>query len=317
MSIDQNSFENLPIAEFARLVEGMGPLVATFPINGTRRWYLLKAHAGEIDASIDSYLHVMERSHIDLYKLFFDHGIHTLLTPIFGPDLLLRGDDYIQLALEGIKRLTSEPHFLKFYDTYQVRVRFYGDYRRQLANTIYADLIWRLDQITARTQAHNRNRLFFGMFANDASEQIAEISVRYFEQFGTVPDRQTLVRSYYGEPVEPVSFFIGFDRLAAFDMPLLATGAEDLYFTINPSLDLTSRQLRQILYDHLFTRREPEPDYQSLLAGDLDWMQAFYEQNFERTLGIGSLKGGVWYPLPGAAWHSINAPIMEEIDERI
>lgn len=315
MSIDLNTFENLPGDELARLVEEKGPLVVTFPINGTRRWYLLKAMAGEIDADTDTYLHVMERRHIDLYRLFFDHGIHTLLTPIFGPDLLKRGEDYIRLAIEGIRRLTSEAHFLEFFEAYQVRVRFYGDYRRHLAGTTSEELISHLDHITEKTRAHNRNRLFFGMFANDASEQIADIAVRYFQHHGHTPNRRTLVSSYYGEYVEPVSFFIGFDRLSAFDMPLLATGEEDLYFTVNPSLDMTPRQLRQILYDHLYTRRAPEPDYEALSPRDLGWMQAFYKENYERTVGIGELIGGIWYPQPGAIWRSGTIQKAEEIDE--
>lgn len=317
MDIDLQTFENLPPADCAQLVETHGPLVVTFPINGTRRWYLLKVLAGEIDAQNDSYLQVMEQQHIALYQLFFEHGVHTLLTPIFGPDLLKRGVDYIQMAIQGIARLVTEPQFLEFYDEYQVRVRFYGDYRRHLANTPYENLINLLDQVTENTQAHNRNRLFFGMFANDPTEQIAQISVRYFQQHQCVPDRKTLVSLYYGEQVEPISFFVGFDRLSAFDMPLLDTGEEDLYFTISPSLDLTRRQLRQILYDHLHTRRVPEPDYDSLSSDDLEWMQKFYSDNHERTLGLGVLKGNVWYPIPGEVWPSETSTTKETTGERI
>ena len=107
---------------------------------------------------------------------------------------------------------------------------------------------------------------------------------------------------YYGEPVEPVSFFLGFDRFSAFDMPLLATGNEDLYFTVTPSPDLSERQLRSILYDHLFTRRTEEPDYLSMTAEDQEWMLEFYQINQEHTLGIGACKGGIWYPLPQVQW---------------
>ncbi len=306
--LDQHTFENLPAAEVARIAESLGPLVGVFPINGTRRWYLLKVLDGQIDADSESYLRVMERQHILLYRLFFDQGVHTLLTPIFGADLLERGDEYIQMAVHGISRLVTEPHFLDFYDAYQVRVRFYGDYKRNLENTPYSYLIDQFDQITERTRSHNRNRLFFGMFANDPSEQIAEYSVRYYQEHHRAPDRRTLVSMYYGEYVDPVSFFIGFDRLSAFDMPLLATGNEDLYFTVSPSLDLTARQLRQILYDHLFTRKTPEPDYETLSSDDLAWMQSFYAANHERTLGLGDLFGGIWYPVPGEAWPSGNLP---------
>lgn len=302
MNIDLQTFLQLPQAEFSALVAESGPLVAVFPINGTRRWYLLKCLAGEFDAQRQSYLQVMEERHIAMYRLFFEQGVHTLLTPIFGPDLLDRGDDYLRLSIEGIARLVSEPHFLNFYDQFQVRVRFYGDYRRFLEATPYAWLIERIDEISQRTAGHTRNRLFFGMFANDPSEQLAAFGAQYFQQHQQLPNRDTLVRLYYGEYVDPVSFFIGFDRLSAFDMPLLATGSEDLYFTVSPSLELTARQLREILYDHLYLRKTPEPDYETLPTEALTWMANFYSENKERTLGVGRLVGGIWYPQPGLTW---------------
>ncbi len=107
------------------------------------------------------------------------------------------------------------------------------------------------------------------------------------------------MEAYYGEYVGPVDLFIGFDMLSAFDMPLVATGTEDLYFTVSPSLYLTQRQLRDILYDHLYARRG-EPDYSDMSAREWDLMGDFYQANMERTLGVGMERGGVWYPLPQA-----------------
>jgi hypothetical protein len=149
--------------------------------------------------------------------------------------------------------------------------------------------------------------LFFGLFANDPAETVAEIGARFYQQQQRLPAKQELISLYYGEPVNPVSFFLGFDRLSAFDMPLIATGSEDLYFTVSPSLDLTAPQLRRILYDHLFTRKTPEPDYEDLSPTDLEWMRAYYAANHEETIGLGGLKGGIWYPLPSVAWPSQGA----------
>ncbi len=39
---------------------------------------------------------------------------------------------------------------------------------------------------------------------------------------------------YYGEYVAPVDLFVGFDKFCTFDMPLIATGDEDLYFHGQP-----------------------------------------------------------------------------------
>ncbi len=292
-------FESLPTAEIARLVRQAGPKVCVFPINGTRRWFMLEYPPQEGEDFVQKYLDLAMQHHIETYKLFFDHGVDTLLTPVFGPDLLERGEAYLAMAAEGLERLATHPAFLRFYDEYRVRVRFYGDYRNYFGPTPYAYLADRFDAVTERTLAHDRYRLFFGVFANDATETVAELSVRYYQEQGRIPDRRTLVTLYYGEYVEPVDLFIGFDKFAAFDMPLLALGEEDLYFTVCPSLYITARQLRAILYDHLYARRG-EPDYEAMTAEDWAWMGEFYRLNRERTLGLGMRQGqaGIWYPLP-------------------
>ena len=112
-----------------------------------------------------------------------------------------------------------------------------------------------------------------------------------------IPDKRTLVELYYGEYVEPVDLFIGFSKFRAFDMPLLTTGTEDLYFTVSPSPYLTERQLRDILYDHLFTR-PGDLDYSAMDGDDWARMNGFYRANLGNTLGVGIKRGEVWYPLP-------------------
>ncbi|MGD8794824.1 MAG: diterpene synthase, partial [Anaerolineae bacterium] len=226
--------------------------------------------------------------------------LDTLLTPVFGPDLLERGPDYMQMAVDGLARLAIHPDFVDFYEAYQVRVRFYGDHRKYLGPTPIAHLSDLFDQVTEQTRMHDRHRLFFGVFAHDATETVAGLAVDYHRERGSVPDRETLIRLYYGEPVAPVDLFVGFDKFCVFDMPLLATGDEDLYFTTSPSPYMDQRQLRQILYDHLYTRRGAEPDYASLDGRAWAGMRAFYRANRHRTLGVGTQAGpgGIWYPLP-------------------
>lgn len=297
MELDE--FLSLPTTEVARLVRDAGPKVCVFPINGTRRWYLLEYPASDKSLGAE-YLDVIARRHIDIYRMFFDHGLDTLLTPTFGPDILERGDEYVQMAAEGLARLAHHPDFLTFFQDYGVRVRFYGDYRRYFKATPQAYLCDLFAEVVARTANNKQRRLFFGLFAHDASETIAELAVRYHAEHGCVPNRRTLVELYYGEYVEPVDFFIGFDRFCVFDMPLVATGNEDLYFTVSPSPYLDERQLRGILYDHLYTRRKEELDYAEMTPDDWAAMREFYHANRGRTVGIGAWHrpGAFWYPLP-------------------
>jgi hypothetical protein len=297
--IDFETFLDLESTRVAEQVQESGDKTCVFPINGTRRWFMLE-HMPDREADFHpAYLDRGTKRHIELYQLVFDHGIGTLLTPAFGPDLLERGDAYVQLATEGLARLATHPAFLEFYRTYEVRVRFYGDYERFFRSTPYAYLPDLFLEAQERTSRHNRFRLFFGVCADDAITATARLAIEYYERHGREPDRRSLVGLYYGEYVEPVDLFIGFDKFCAFDMPLLSTGNEDLYFTVSPSPYLSERQLRAILYDHLYARRGNEPDYDRMSHEDWEFMGEFYRLNRESVLGVGtSSGGGVWYPLP-------------------
>lgn len=299
--MDAGEFQSLSRPEVARLVRAAGPKVCVFPINGTRRWFLLEHPPAEKEGiPWSTYLDSITHGHIALYRLLFDHGLDTLLMPAFGPDLLDRGEAYMQMAAEGLSRLASHPAFRAFYQEYEVRVRFYGDYHRYLDPTPYAYLSELFDGLTAQTLDHDRHRLFFGLFAHDATETVAELSIQHYHKHGRAPRRQDLVEAYYGEHVTAVDLFIGFDKFCVFDMPLLASGNEDLYFTVSPSLYLTEQQLREILYDHLYARRAEHPDYEEMESADWALMRAYYQENLGKTLGLGARQGpgGCWYPLP-------------------
>lgn len=295
------TFLNLPTAEIAQLVRQDGPKVCVFPINGTRRWFVLEYPEQASADFTETYLPISGRRHIELYKLFFDHGVDTLVTPIFGPDLLERGDGYRTLLERGLRWFAQNEDFLDFYATYDVRVRIYGDAERYLKGTSYADALDVYEALARRTAAHQSHRLFFGVCAHDAAETVARFGVRFYEEHGHPPTKREIVEAYYGEYVEPVDFFIGFaDRPAVFDMPLIATGSEDLYFTVNPSLYLDAHTLRAILYDHLYARRVNDANYGTLSSEEWRTMADFYARNRHRVLGLGSRHGSdcFWYPLP-------------------
>ena len=294
--MDADTFQNLTISEIASLVRQDGQKVCVFPINGTRRWFFLEHLPRPGENWLPSYMDVAAQNHLGLYRLVFDYGLDTLLTPIFGPDLLERGGSYMHAFGEGLARIATHPDFIGFYDAYRVRVRFYGDHRQYFDGTSYAHLSDLFEEATERTKDHDSHRLFFGVCAHDAMETVARLSVRYHAEHGRVPDKRTLVTQYYGEYVEPVDLFIGFDKFSAFDMPLVATGNEDLYFTVCPSPYLTQQQLRDILYDHLYCRRGGEPQYEAMETEEWEYMRAFYTVNRGKTLGVGVKRGQIWYP---------------------
>ncbi len=294
--MDAKTFHQLPPAAIAQLMQKDGPKVCAFPINGTRRWFSLEYPSPPPHQFAATYLEAIITGHLAQYRQMFDHGITILLTPALSLAHLARGEGYLQMAVKGLAQLTSHPDFLHFYDTYQVNVRFYGAYRQVLANTPHAYLVDLFDELSQKTAEYTHHKLFFGIFAHDTSEAVAELTLQHYLAHGQKPDKRTLVKLYYGEDVPPVDLFIGFSKFNIFDIPLLATNQTDLYFMVAPSLYLSRFQLREILYDHLFTRRaEPITDEET----QQDWMMRFYRVNQEKTFGVGYTESPdkfTWYP---------------------
>lgn len=309
--LDLNAFLALPTAEVARLVAER-PRTCVFPINGTRRWYLLERLLGEWAAEggappsseaeyLSDYLARTAQAQVALARLFFSHGIRTLMVSLFGSSLLERGDDYVSIGFEeGLARIGRDPAYHDFYREMGVRVRFYGDYRRVLPGLGYAHLIDLFDEVMAATRGNDRHLLMFGLCADDPLETVARLAIAHHQAHGRPPTKRELTAAYYGEELDGVDLFIGFDKPCVFDVPLLDMGDADLYYLVSPSPYLAERQLRRILYDHLYARRMAEQDYTDLSPAALQAMKAFYDLNREATLGLGRkhAAGDFWYPVP-------------------
>jgi tuberculosinol/isotuberculosinol synthase len=293
-------FLNLSTEEVAALVRGSGQKVCVFPVNGTRRWFLLE-HANQIkDDFFEAYMRVSIKNHVDLCSMLFDHGIEIILAPVFGRELMHRGDEYTKrVGIDGLVKTATDDTYLRFYEQYDVRVRFYGDYRDVLTGTPYEYALTSIYEVTEATKHNTKFRLFFGVFADEFADTVSRLSVEHYLAQGSIPDKQTLIRKYYGEELPPVSMFIGFDKFSVFDMPLLATGEEDLYFSLSPSPYMTQHQLRAILYDHLYVRPTPEPDYTKLTEKELNWLRDYYQRNKDYAFGVGKLKFNLWIPQRG------------------
>jgi hypothetical protein len=297
--MDIETFQQLPVEEVARLVRATGPKVCGFPANGTRRWYVLEHPEKAATRSVESYLQVAGERHLEIWQMFFEHGVDTLLAPVFGSAVAARDDAYQPLIIPGLLWFTTSPRALRFYDAHQVRVSIYGNARRHLTDQAYAAVLDSFEAVAQRTAHHTRHRLLIGVYAEDATEDVAEIAVRLHQSLGRLPSKREIIAAYYNDNVEPLSFFIGFEPMAMFDVPLVASGMEDLYFTVSPSLYLDEYTLRAILYDHLYARRTVDA-YGRLTADDWQQISKFYRLNQHHVLGVGrqSARGCWWHPVP-------------------
>lgn len=293
-------FLQLPTEEVSALVKATGEKVCVFPVNGTRRWFMLE-HGSEAGADFfETYMNASIPNHIQLCGMMFDHGIDTILAPVFGRELMRRGDEYTQrVGIDGLVRTATDKNYRDFFTHMNVRVRFYGDYRDMLTGTPYEYALKSIYEVTEATRHNNGRRLFFGVFADEVTDTVSRLSVEHYLAHGAVPDKATLIRKYYGEALPSVNMFIGFDKFSVFDMPLLSTGEEDLYFSLSPSPYMTERQLRAILYDHIYVRRAPEPDYTKLGYEELNWLREYYRNNKDHAFGVGKLKFDLWFPETG------------------
>jgi tuberculosinol/isotuberculosinol synthase len=297
--MNSQTFHQLSTEDVARLVRADGPKVCGFPVNGTRRWFALEHPELLTDSGFNAYVQVAGQRHLELCRLIFDHGVDTLLTPIFGKAVAVRDETYQPLIKPGLLWFTTSRDALDFYDAHEVCVSVYGDARHYFSSPVYAEVLASFEAVKQRTAHYRRHRLYLGVYADDPAETIAEIVVRLFQAQGQLPSKRQIIEAYYGDYVEPLSFCIGFEPLAMFDLPLVASGMEDLYFTVSPSLYMDQYTLRAILYDHLYTRRVKD-DYARLTADDWSRINNFYRLNRRHVIGVGrqGAQGCWWYPEP-------------------
>lgn len=285
-----NDFLQLDRDRVASMVRRRGLRVAVCPVNGTRRWFALE-YGGKA-----SFLDVILAKYLELIGLFFDLGIEFLLTPILGPDIMERGSAYADMVRTALHRITLGETFRAFYAARRIRVRFYGDYEGYFAGCSPEVLAW-VEGVRGATMENSGPRLFWGMFAHDAVETLAGLSIRLYRETGRVPGREELVAACYGESVPPADLFIGMLPPAVFDFPLLDNGRTALYFTAAPTPYLDEEMLRRILYDVLFTR--PGPDgWDSAPEEDWEALRGFYTLNRRAVCGLADRPGAGGILLP-------------------
>ena len=287
-SLDE--FLQLPARQVADLIRG---LTLGFPIDGTRRWFLL--HHPQV-WNVEEYKALTAKAYVESFRMLFDHGVETILVPAFGGELMSRGEEYVREMMEAMARLAQNPTFDTFYREYNVRVRFYGDWRRQIKGLPGEDvLVQALDTCPATRHTGSR-RLLYGLWADDILVNIVDDLARSTQQHVEFT-REAIVSRYYGELVNPTDIYIGFGRPTVFDVPMLVTSQTDLYYTIVPSLDLDARLFRMILWDH-FVGRWTQQEWDSVSEQDFRALRTSYEVHHDTVLGLGEVDPvtHIWQP---------------------
>jgi tuberculosinol/isotuberculosinol synthase len=279
----------LPTSKVAEIIRG---LTMGFPIDGTRRWFLLN-HPKIWD--VEEYKQLTAKRYTKVFAMLFDHGVETVLVPAFGGELMSRGEEYVREMMDGVARLAQSPAFTDFYHDYNVRVRFYGDWRRQVQGLPGSEAVVSALDGCAATQHTGSRRIFYGLWADDMLVTIVDDLARS----RTEPvkfTREAIVARYYGEYVRPTDIYIGFGRPTVFDVPMLVTSQTDLYYTVVPSLDLDEHLFRMIVWDHC-VGRWTQQEWNRLTEADLVALKAYYKAQHGSVLGLGEVDAatGIWY----------------------
>lgn len=271
------------------------PVVVGWPSNGTRRWYL--AHRRE-NPNAGDYLSTIIQRQAEFHKMVLDHGVSVLLSPSFGAVNLERGAQYTRYALGGLLRISSDTVYREMFDG-GVRLRFYGEYEAVLDTPEYRPMLEACQELMDTTAGGAGPLILIGLFADSAHDRIARLSVDFARRNGRPPVRKEQIEAYYGIPIPDLSLYVGHEQPQLFDVPLISTGLEDLYVTLNPTLDVTPIQLREILYDHLVARRTPAVDYENLSPEARSSLIEYNEQRSGMTLGLGYVDPttGIWRPV--------------------
>jgi tuberculosinol/isotuberculosinol synthase len=299
-------FQNMPTADVAALISAGRRRSVVIAVTGTQRWFILDRKGGVVPQETywDAYRQAVGEQYVALLRLLFEHGIHTIFVPLLASKA--RGQVYLEQVLRYLPRLLTGEEFQQLYDDLQVQVRFYGPYRSVLDSLGLGEAYQQMFTEAMRHKADmDKRRVFWGLITPDADPdmELAQCAAAHYRRTGTMSSREQLIEALYGEQVEPIDFMLSGGKFQVLTyLPPLLRGKEDLYFTVNSPLGLTRQQLRSILFDKLYCRKQVVRNrtYQQFSPQTLAEMKSLFDLNRESVVGVGRYHQGgqFWYPVP-------------------
>ncbi|MCA9988217.1 MAG: hypothetical protein KDE09_19890 [Anaerolineales bacterium] len=290
------TFQSLSTLEIAAVVRSNQINVCSFTFNGTRRWFQLEHPDQSHD--LRAYIDALTSQVIHIAEMLFAHGLDTVIMPVISRRVLENRDDaYRAVALPALQFLLTDQKFLNFYEDYQVDAFIYGEFEGELSAATAQQLRAQYRRFQEEQPTGRKRRIFWGICATDTATTLIQQTVAHLKEYNQPPSRADLVRGYYGADVASLDIHIGSGKPQVFDVPLLMSGRESLYFMTAPSPYFSAPQLRTILFDHIYGRA-PLNRYDRISPHANSELGAFYRYNAEHTLGVGHFHQpwGVWHP---------------------
>ena len=302
--IGRDEFLQLPAEQVRRWVlQKNKPHTGIFVADGNRR--LVMTQTGLTPASKDfypAYLEIVTGFFMKNLAVFFNHGLNTLLFPLFGTSLLDRCDSYRQVVMPGLIRLLFQNEkWLCFYRENAVRVKTYGNMEildREFPGLGLADIVRQTEIQTSNNEKHT---LFYGFFSSMIpGMNLIREAHRLMESYNRELTQAEWTQLYYGEPVAPADFFITSTCIGYLGaLPPWGYGKNTQMYTLPVPgiLGLNERTYRDILYDLLFLRQtSPANKMDGIEAKDIEYLKNFYRENRDKVVGTGRKVGKCWLP---------------------
>jgi hypothetical protein len=303
VEISKEEFVALPAEEITRIVKQKGkPKVGIFVPDGNRR--MTMALTGLSEDSEDfypEYVRLFTEKFMENLKVFFSHGLDTLIVPLISPTILNRSQKYINLAINGLLQvLVKSNKWLHFYRENDIRVRTYGDLEPLRGTQCQKGIQW-VEEIKTQTSHHKTHALFYGFLSNSMKGmESVNLAVEYYQLHRRKPTCPEMKEMYYGENLAEADFFIMSTKIAGAGAlpPFISSKKTEMYFLLAPGVvGLTRETFREILYDLLYCR----PNCTIKKYGDNDLkvievLKKYYFSDESIVLGPGKRVGHFWVP---------------------
>ena len=300
--MDRSIFMKLPTGDIANLIKTEGiPKVGVFVSDGNRRLVLSKTKLQENTSGFFEELVTMQTSgFLNNLHIFFGHGLRILFAPLFSRSVLSRKSNYpVFVALKTLKLLFTDDTWLKFYDTWNVRVKIYGNLAVLSESGCEPALDW-IHGIQEKTKTYTMHTLFIGIGGEPGiGKDAAKAAVLFFQKNQREASRAELSDWLYGETVPFADFFIMCSKFAGLGaLPGLICDArtESYYLPAPAAISLTKPVYRAILYDLIYLRRGKAAKPYQLSPVQRHQLQEWYAKHANQVIGLGKKIGTVWIP---------------------
>ncbi|MBN1351704.1 hypothetical protein JXJ21_19980 [candidate division KSB1 bacterium] len=301
--MDKKIFLELSSAEVVRIITQRNkPGVVIFVPDGTRKMTRILSNLSPPDDEFYfEYARLTTEMFLNNLRVFFDHGLETLLVPLVSTHVLRRNEQFRQITLQqGFKALFGSNAWLDFYDENQIQVNVYGDLQL-LEESGFSDCLKWIEAARHRTAKHTRHQLFYGLAApENCGMALSTLAIQFYKETGREPAHADLVRIFYGKALPQANIFIMSTKLAGLGAlpPFICDRNTQVYYLAAPGvLALTRDTYRQILYDYLFGRCQPDvTNAINEKYGAIEQLKQFYAEHQFSIVGLGKKIGKFWVP---------------------